>query len=109
MSGGCASLQYTFWGFLTAGFSSLTLFFRETRGKRIAVVKPGDARPAFRCGRCGGLFVIPDEADLPEESDTAKRCGRCGVLLEPDRLDCHWCGWGKNRTRRIRTPEDLES
>jgi hypothetical protein len=106
MDGGAAALKYTFWGFLMAGISSLTLFFLRKGREREAIIRPGECRPAFRCGSCGGFFVAPVGTPVPPDSNATHRCGRCGVRLEPGRLDCHWCGWGKTRCHKIVRPSD---
>ncbi len=56
MDRGTSKLEYTFGGFLWAGLSSLTLFFRATGEKRVPVLGSGGA-DALYCKGCGTLVL----------------------------------------------------
>jgi hypothetical protein len=99
MRGGSTSLEYTFWGFFWAGWSSLTLFFNEPKQKRVPILSPDHIRVAFRCSSCEGVFIAPPGTPLPPESDSTPSCGNCGIALKHGRSDCHWCHWRAESTQ----------
>jgi len=66
MQMGTAGLEYTFWGWFWAGWSSLTLFFRNGKGKRVKVMGPDRGRHALFCNSCGALLLksLPAEHEI---------------------------------------------
>jgi hypothetical protein len=58
LSPGNVALGYTFWGFMWAGLSRLTLFFRVSEKERLPMLSKGESLPAHHCQGCGTV-VIP--------------------------------------------------
>jgi hypothetical protein len=60
MSQGAAVIHGTLMGFIVVGFSWMKLFFRPAQGTRsddLEIMRPDQRKQAFRCDRCGGVFV----------------------------------------------------
>ena len=84
MERGTSGLEYTVGGFLLAGWSSLTLFFRRTGTKRVAVLGPERAVDALFCEGCGTIVL--------QGSRALKRvCQKCGGIVNPGRGNCGGC------------------
>lgn len=82
---GSAGMEYTFGGFFFAGFSWLTLFFRQKGAKRRAVLSPSAKVGALFCKGCETLVIKGDLA-------MRRECKGCGLMVHPGRSDCQSCG-----------------
>lgn len=81
---GICKLEYTWGGFLFAGISRLTLFFRSAGQKRVPVMGPDDGVDALFCDACGTLVLQGERA-------LKRVCGKCGGSVVPGEISCGTC------------------
>lgn len=67
MSPGTAGLEYTVMGFLTAGASLLTLFFRKPDHRRLEILPPGRVVVAYHCFKCRYALLTNEDARDPDD------------------------------------------
>ncbi len=83
MSRGYARLGYTFWGWVRAGLSRLSLFFNIPGKPEINLLGIHDRRLAYLCETCGTLIL---------ERAHAWKCPGCGSMVPADAAHCATCG-----------------
>ena len=61
MEMGIAEIHGTGLGFLAVGLSFQPLFFTDMKGNESQVLSPHSNQVAYRCTKCGGMFITKEK------------------------------------------------